>query len=156
MAYLLLESGSYSSPAECGSIYSSFLRSGRSKRIKLRAQPHREENPSRPPRFARGQIFVVFALATATLVAVMGLCSDIGVLYYNWVQLQKAADAAALAGASCLPNDATTATATAQTYATNNGVVASDTITATQLMATRSFRSRYCEQFPTASPEFSV
>ena len=58
---------------------------------------------------------MIFALATVTLVAVMGLCADIGVLYYNWVQLQNTADAAALAGASYLPNDTATATSTAQT-----------------------------------------
>lgn len=76
---------------------------------------------------------VVFALGAVALVGVMALGADVGVLYYNWVQLQKAADAAALAGASYLPNDTTTATATAQTYATNNGVLPSDTITATPI-----------------------
>jgi len=83
--------------------------------------------------YRRGQMIVVFALGLVTLVGVITLGADVGVLYYNWVQLQKAADAAALAGASYLPNDTTTATATAQTYATNNGVLASDTITATPI-----------------------
>jgi Flp pilus assembly protein TadG len=86
-----------------------------------------------------GQVSVVFALAAVTLCAVMALGADVGVLYYNWVQLQKAADAAALAGAQVLgqdPNDptsttATLATTTAQTYATNNGISANDTVTAT-------------------------
>jgi Flp pilus assembly protein TadG len=85
-----------------------------------------------------GQVSVVFALAAVTLCGVMALGADVGVLYYNWVQLQKAADAAALAGAQVLgqdPNDPTSATATlatttAQTYATNNGISANDTVTA--------------------------
>jgi Flp pilus assembly protein TadG len=110
----------------------------------------------RLPMYRRGQMMVVFALSAVALVGVMSLGADVGVLYYNWVQLQKAADAAALAGASYLPNDTTTATSTAQAYATNNGVLASDTITATPLTETRSFRSRCSGQSPTASPEFSV
>src|SRR5260221_8050206 len=89
--------------------------------------------------YMRGQISVVFALAAVTLCGVMALGADIGVLYYNWVQLQKAADAAALAGAQILGQDpsdptpatSTLATTTAQTYATNNGVAASDVVSAT-------------------------
>ena len=49
-----------------------------------------------------GQMAVVFALAAVTLCGVIALGADVGVLYYNWVQLQKAADAAALAGAQIL------------------------------------------------------
>jgi uncharacterized membrane protein len=42
---------------------------------------------------------VLFSLVIATLIGVMALASDVGVLYYNSLRLQKAADAAALAGA---------------------------------------------------------
>jgi Flp pilus assembly protein TadG len=83
--------------------------------------------------YARAQISVLFALAAVTLVGVMALGADVGVLYYNWGQLQKAADAAALAGASYLPNDTTTATSVAQSYATKNGIQASDVVTATPI-----------------------
>ena len=83
--------------------------------------------------YARAQITVIFALAAATLVGVMALGADVGVLYYNWGQLQKAADAAALAGANSLPSDPTTATATAKSYATKNGVLATEVITATPI-----------------------
>lgn len=48
----------------------------------------------------KGQVAVLMTLGVATLLGVMGLASDVGVLYYSSVQLQKAADAAALAGAS--------------------------------------------------------
>jgi Flp pilus assembly protein TadG len=79
------------------------------------------------------QISVLFALAATALVGVMALGADVGVLYYNWGQLQKAADAAALAGAGYLPNDTTTATSTATTYATKNGVLAAEIVSATPI-----------------------
>lgn len=47
----------------------------------------------------RGQIAIVFTLVIATLLGVMALGTDVGVLYFYSLQLQKAADAAALAGA---------------------------------------------------------
>jgi hypothetical protein len=86
-----------------------------------------------------GQMAVVFALAAVTLCGVMALGADVGVLYYNWVQLQKAADAAALAGAQILgqdPSDPTSATSTlatttAKAYATDNGTSANDVVVAT-------------------------
>src|SRR5215472_7494750 len=52
--------------------------------------------------FAKGQMLVVFTLALPALLAGMGLAADIGVLYFNWAILQKAADASALAGAAYL------------------------------------------------------
>ncbi len=53
----------------------------------------------RSERYKRGQMAVVMTFAMATLLGAMALCTDVAVLYYNWVQLQKGADAAALAGA---------------------------------------------------------
>src|SRR5579864_5580475 len=50
-------------------------------------------------RYKRGQMFVVMTFAMATLLGAMALGTDVGVLYFNWMQLQKGADAAALAGA---------------------------------------------------------
>ena len=84
------------------------------------------------------QISVLFALAATALVGVMALGADVGVLYYNWGQLQKAADAAALAGAGYLPNDTTTATSTATTYATKNGVLAAEIVSATPINSNNS------------------
>ncbi len=89
--------------------------------------------------YMRGQMAVVFALAAVTLCGVMALGADVGVLFYNWVQLQKAADAAALAGAQILgqdPSDPTSATSTlatttAKTYATTNGTSPNDVVVAT-------------------------
>jgi putative Flp pilus-assembly TadE/G-like protein len=47
----------------------------------------------------KGQIAVVMTFAIATLLGAMALGTDAAVMYFNWVQLQKGADAAALAGA---------------------------------------------------------
>ena len=49
--------------------------------------------------YMRGQMAVVMTFAIATLLGAMALGTDVAVMYFNWVQLQKAADAAALAGA---------------------------------------------------------
>jgi hypothetical protein len=49
--------------------------------------------------YQKGQIAVVMTFAMATLLGAMALGTDVGVLYFNWMQLQKGADAAALAGA---------------------------------------------------------
>lgn len=51
-------------------------------------------------KFNKGQMAVVMTLAIATMLGAISLCTDVGVLYYNWMQLQKAADAASLAGAT--------------------------------------------------------
>ncbi len=72
-----------------------------------------------------GQTLVIFTLVLVTLLGAMALCTDVAVLYFNWAQLQKAADAAAVAGAHYLPNDTTTATSTAYTYAAYDGVPSS-------------------------------
>jgi hypothetical protein len=47
-------------------------------------------------------MFVLMTLALAALLGAMALCTDVAVLYFNWMQLRKAADAAALAGAAYL------------------------------------------------------
>ena len=53
-------------------------------------------------KFHKGQMAVVMTLAIATLLGVMALGTDVGVMYYNHQLLQKAADAAAVAGANYL------------------------------------------------------
>ena len=85
----------------------------------------------------RGQIAIIMALAMAGLLGVMALGTDVGLMYYDHLQLQKGADAASLAGATYLnggitfaaanmnancasqPDDAAKA---ACTYAINNGL----------------------------------
>jgi hypothetical protein len=75
-------------------------------------------------RCSNGQIAVIFTLILSVLLGAIALGADEAVMYFNWVQLQKAADAAALAGAlGGLPNDPTTAKSTATTYAQTNGLI---------------------------------
>jgi Putative Flp pilus-assembly TadE/G-like len=53
-----------------------------------------------------GQFIVVWTIAIVALLGAIALCTDIGIIYYNYVKLQKDADAAALAGANYLvPTD---------------------------------------------------
>jgi Putative Flp pilus-assembly TadE/G-like len=51
-------------------------------------------------RMRRGQMAVVMTIAIVALLGVMSLGTDVAVMRYNWMQLQKAADASALAGAT--------------------------------------------------------
>jgi hypothetical protein len=86
--------------------------------------------------FRKGQIAVIITLVMATLLAVIGLGADIGVFYYQWSLLQKAADSSALAGASELTgNSATTGnslvTAAATKFAELNGIQQSEIVSIT-------------------------
>ena len=82
-------------------------------------------------RFKKGQIAVLLMLVMFTLLGAIGLGADIGLLYLQWGIVQKAADAAVLAGAGYLPNHTSTAKTTASTYATTNGLKTSEIISNT-------------------------
>jgi Flp pilus assembly protein TadG len=56
-------------------------------------------------RFRRGQILALFILVLPVLLGVMALGADFSIIYLNWTLVQKAADAAALAGASQLTGE---------------------------------------------------
>jgi Flp pilus assembly protein TadG len=73
-----------------------------------------------------GQAMVIIALALVALLGAMALCTDLGVFYFNYVQMQKAADIAVLAGANYLPDNPNEATATAAQIAENNGIAAAE------------------------------
>src|SRR5689334_8686456 len=77
-------------------------------------------------RFLPGQIAIILTLVMATLIAVIGLGTDLAVLYFNWGQLQKAADTAAIAGVNYLPSQTATASNIAISYAKKNGMQASE------------------------------
>jgi Putative Flp pilus-assembly TadE/G-like len=81
-----------------------------------------------------GQIATVFALALPVLLGACALATDVGVLYVDWVRLQKAADAAVLAGANYLPSNPGWAVDTANHYATLNGIAPGE-IVSTQVAA---------------------
>jgi Flp pilus assembly protein TadG len=79
----------------------------------------------------KGQVAVIFTIALPVLIGVLALCCDMTVTYLNWQSIQKAADAGVLAGANYLPADPASAIATADTWATNNGVADSEIVSTT-------------------------
>ncbi|MGH7935351.1 MAG: TadG family pilus assembly protein [Candidatus Binataceae bacterium] len=58
----------------------------------------------------------------------MALSIDVAVMYFNWMTLQKAADAAVFAGAGYLPQMPDAAVTTANGYASANGVHAGEIV----------------------------
>jgi hypothetical protein len=73
-----------------------------------------------------GQVVPLVALVIVVLLGSIALGTDVAVHYYNWVQMQKAADAGVLAGANSLPDNPSTAISTAKQYAELNGVASSE------------------------------
>jgi hypothetical protein len=70
---------------------------------------------------SRGQIIVVFALSLTVLIGIMGLAIDISYAWICEMRMQKAADAAALAGAVYLPDQTGPATTASLAEAVQNG-----------------------------------
>src|ERR1019366_8385214 len=70
--------------------------------------------------YSKGQMMILYAGAIVALLGAVALCTDVAVMYVNWQQAQKAADAAALAGATYLPSNPSTAISTAQNWPENN------------------------------------
>ena len=69
----------------------------------------------------RGQTLAIVALMLTALFGFMGLVADIGWYELNMVRIQRAADAAALAGVVYLPGNVTGAVVAAQLEAAKNG-----------------------------------
>lgn len=81
-----------------------------------------QADPSRTRRDgSRGQVLVIFAGAAFVLFALMALVIDMSWFWANTLKIQRAADAAAMAGAVWLPGDVNKATSGARTEATKNG-----------------------------------
>lgn len=74
----------------------------------------------RGTRFEQGQALVLFAAGLAGFLAIVGMSVDIGRVAWTRADLQKSADAAAMAGAQDLPTSGTALT-TANSYVTKNG-----------------------------------
>jgi hypothetical protein len=68
-----------------------------------------------------GQIIVVFALMLTFLIGMVGIGIDVTFAWRNGLQIQRAADAGALAGVVYLPGDLTSAKAEAVSVAAQNG-----------------------------------
>jgi Flp pilus assembly protein TadG len=69
----------------------------------------------------RGQTLVIVALMIVALLGFIGLVTDIGWYEVNLMRVQRAADAAALAGAVYLPSNVPGAVLAAQNEAAKNG-----------------------------------
>jgi uncharacterized membrane protein len=82
------------------------------------------------PRFVRGQLAIVLTLVIPALVALIGFGTDLGVLYFNWLQLQSDADGAVLAGATYLPANPQLALRAAGSYADVRGIKADEIVSA--------------------------
>lgn len=78
---------------------------------KQRAKIHKNED---------GQALIMVVLAIVVLMGIAALVVDVGILYVEKANMQKAADAAALAGAKDLPN-VSAAENTARNYGQSNG-----------------------------------
>jgi Flp pilus assembly protein TadG len=76
-------------------------------------------------------VAIIFTIALPVLVGVLAMCCDMTVTYLNWQAMQKAADAAVLAGANYLPNDPAGAISTANTWATQNGMASGEILSTT-------------------------
>jgi hypothetical protein len=76
----------------------------------------------------KGQILVILTIALPFLLGAVALSVDVMMFYANWAWLQKAADAAALAGAHFLPNNPQLVDPTAREYAQFNDVEPSEIV----------------------------
>jgi hypothetical protein len=111
---------------------------------------------------ARGQVAVMYAGIAAVLVGAIALGADVAVMYVNWEQAQKVADAAVIAGANYLAGYTFTGTPAAGcsgqpdsaskaacTYAVDNGYTASElaitepTASTIQVVATQTANPYY-------------
>ena len=97
-------------------------------RTQTAALPGRATRATRGRRrwWSSGQVAPLVTGVIVVLVGSMALGTDLAVHYYNWVQLQKAADSGVLAGANSLPDDPTQAVTIAQQFAQLNGVTAAE------------------------------
>ena len=79
----------------------------------------------------RGQVAVIFAGSIVLFIALSALVVDVANYWVNTLRIQRAADAAALAGAVYLPGDTATAYSVALASAAQNGYVPGPNVTIT-------------------------
>ena len=98
------------------------------------SQPHLTSLP-RPQRSA-GQVLVIFAGAMIALIGIVAIVVDVSWYWANSLRVQRAADAAALAGAIYLPGSTTNAYSFALVEAKKDGYVPGSGTTITPLQDT--------------------
>jgi putative Flp pilus-assembly TadE/G-like protein len=84
----------------------------------------------------RGQAFAITAIALVALLGIGAFVMDVGAWFRADRELQRVADAAALAGAQELPDNPAGAVALAKSYATDNGGPAPTSVTVTTTKGT--------------------
>ncbi len=83
-----------------------------------------QEMPKTRPDRSRGQVLVIFAGALFLLMMMSAVVVDISWYWVNSLKVQRAADAAAMAGAVMLPNEPSAAYSLAREEARRNGYIA--------------------------------
>ena len=83
--------------------------------------PRSAQETARPGVRQRGQALVLFVIMAVVMVGGVAIVTDVSWLWYGQQRMQRAADAAALAGAIYLPGDASGAYSTARAEAAKNG-----------------------------------
>lgn len=76
-------------------------------------------------------MLVIITVLLPVLLGALALGVDVSIFYFEWAQLQKAADASALAGAGYLPGNPDRAIETAESYAEMNGVTGGEIVSVT-------------------------
>ena len=97
----------------------------------IQVPPGISMNPRTPPHRSRGQVLVVFAGSVLLLMMLAALVVDVSWYWVNSLRVQRAADAAALAGAVMLPSRVPDAYQLAEEEATKNGYAAGGTVSVT-------------------------
>ena len=77
--------------------------------------------PRKPPKGSRGQVLILYVMAVFVFIGMLAVVLDISWYWINSNRVQKAADAAALAGVVWLPGDEPKAIQTAIYEAAKNG-----------------------------------
>src|SRR5664280_621906 len=75
----------------------------------------------------RGQVLPIFALSIIVIMGMAAVVIDVSWYWVNTLRIQRAADAAALAGVVKLPGDPTTAVSLALAEAARNGYTVGST-----------------------------
>ena len=81
----------------------------------------RTPTPDEPNRRQRGQVLVFFVVAIFVIIGLIAVVIDVAWYWSNTLEIQRAADAAALAGAPRLPNNSAGAFTLAFNEAKKNG-----------------------------------
>ena len=100
----------------------------------MKPAPTTATRPSR--RRQNGQVLVIFAGALIALIGIVAIVVDVSWYWANSLRVQRAADAAALAGAIYLPGNTTKAYLYARNEATKNGYTGGGATVVTPLQDT--------------------